>query len=381
MADMPASIPIYRNQRETYIADTCRPLSEAAARGEIRLEALVRGHYPGRRLPPGALPGLKTIGFWDAKDDQNWGFPSLRNEGIKLAMLETGSLGFGSDAREYVLQPDDLTITRPWQIHRLGSPCVGVGRWHWLILDVGVRRPNQGWKWPSWLLLSPPDRAELTNILRHNEQPVWRATPEMRRCVQFVAHAVETDRQGSSLSRIAVHINELLMLLLEMFRRKRKEVRLDSSLSSSRRTVQLFLADLRSHPEHLELEWSVQSMARSCGLGVTRFVHHVRALTNMSPAHFLKHCRLDLAAKALRESRGATITDIALACGFASSQYFATVFAQRFSCSPREFRTTGQLVHSDRQLTQRTLVDVVSAAGNVAGGKGQGFERRHSQHL
>jgi len=335
---MPALIPIYRNHGETYIADTCKPLSEAAARGEIRLEALVRGHYPGRRLPPGALRGLKTLGFWDAEDDQNWGFPWLRNEGLKVAMLETGSLGFGTDAREYVLQPDDLTITRPWQIHHLGSPCIGVGRWHWLILDVGVRRPNQGWNWPPWLLLSRSDLAELTNILRHNEQPVWRATPGIRRCVQSLAQAVEADRQGCSLSRIAVYINELVILLLEMFRRKRKDVPLDSSLSSSRRTVQLFLADLRSHPEHLELEWSVEGMARSCGLGVTRFVHHVRALTNMSPAQFLRHCRLDLAVRTLREKPDTKITDIAFACGFSSSQYFATAFAQRFSCSPRAFR-------------------------------------------
>jgi AraC family L-rhamnose operon regulatory protein RhaS len=206
-----------------------------------------------------------------------------------------------------------------------------------LIIDVGVRRPNQAWKWPWWLLLSQPDLDELTSILRHNEQPVWRATPEVRRCFRAISQAVETDRGGSSVSRLTLRVNDLFLLLLEMFRVKK--VRLDHSLSTSRRTVQLFLEDLRAHPENLALRWTLQEMADSCGLGVTQFVHHVRSLTNVSPMHYLTHCRLDLAAQVLRERSEATITDVALECGFSSSQYFATVFARRFRCPPREFQT------------------------------------------
>jgi len=331
--------PIFRGPEETYEADACLPLVEAARGGRIRLEALVHGHYPGRRLPHGALPGLKTAGFWDAEEDQNWGLPWHRNEGIELTLLESGSLGFSVDDREYLLEAGNLTVTRPWQRHRVGKPNVDAGRLLWLIVDVGVRRPNQAWKWPAWLVLSEADRDELTNILRNSEQPVWRASGEIRRCFQGIAHIVESDHNGGQVSRLAVRLNELVLAFLDLLRQH--DLRLDQSLSSSRRTVQLFLADLRSHLEHLALEWTVEEMARLCGLGVTQFVHHVRSLVNMTPMHYLNHCRLGLGARMLREHPEKTVTDVALTCGFGSSQYFATAFGARFGRTPREFRRLG----------------------------------------
>jgi AraC-like DNA-binding protein len=302
-------IPMYRNHDQTFQADACLPLADAARRGEICLRALVHGHYPGRKLPAAVLPGL-----------------------------ETGSLKFAVDDREYVLKPGDLTVTRPWQRHRVGDPNIGASRLHWLILDVGVRRPEQNWRWPEWLLLDAPDLHALTDILRHTEKAVWRASADIRRCFVDVAQAVERNR--GSISRLAVRLNELFLLLLDLCRQQ--PLRLDRSLSSSRHTVQLFLADLRSHPEHPALEWNVDEMARSCGLGTTQFAHHVYCLTNMTPIHYLNNCRLDLAAKLLCERSGVKVTDIALDCGFSSSQYFATVFRRRFGCSPGGFRRSGR---------------------------------------
>jgi AraC family L-rhamnose operon regulatory protein RhaS len=105
--------------------------------------------------------------------------------------------------------------------------------------------------------------------------------------------------------------------------------------------VELFLADLSAHPEHVSVDWSVGDMAQSCGLGVTQFIHHVRVLTNMTPMQYLNHARLDLAARLLRESPDRSITDVSLDCGFSTAQYFATLFSHRFGCAPREFRTSG----------------------------------------
>ena len=335
---MRLEIPIFRNQEGTFEADTCRPLVEAAAAGEVRFQALARGHYPGLPLPKHALAKIKTVGHWDADTDQEWGLQWHRNEGVELTFLESGRSGFGVDDREYVLEPDDLTVTRPWQIHRVGDPNIGPGRLHWLIIDVGVRRPNQPWKWPSWLMLSATESEELTDILRHIEQPVWRASAEVRRCFQSIAQAVATDHHGSNASRLTIRINDLFLLLLDLFRSQK--VRLDQSLSGSRRTVQLFLTDLSVHPEHQALKWTVAEMASSCGLGATQFVHHVRQLTNLPPMHYLNQCRLDFAAKLLRERSGERVTDVALTCGFSSSQYFATLFRRRFRVSPRDFRRT-----------------------------------------
>jgi len=342
---VPCAIPIYRDHDETYRADSCQPLRQAAAGGGVRLEALRHGHYPGGALPAAALPGIKMIGFWDAAEDQPWGLDWHRNEGVEITFLERGALAYGADGKHYLLQPDDLTIARPWQLHRVGDPRVTASRLHWLIIDIGVRRPHQPWKWPPWLLLARPDLDELTKTLRHNEQPVWRANPDLRRSFREIARTIEAKSDEHAISRLTLRVNDLFLSLLEMFRIKR--VRLDTSLTTSRRTVQLFLADLRANPEHLSERWTLAGMADSCGLGRTQFVHHVRSLTNMSPLQFLTHCRLEASVEALCDRPRRPITEIALACGFSSSQYFATVFAAHFGCGPREFRY-GQAVNPRR---------------------------------
>jgi len=329
-------VPIYKDHDDSFAADGCLPLVEAVGRKEIHLQALVHGHYPGQRLPGGELTGLKTVGHWDAKGVQSWGLPCHRNEGIEVTFLESGRLGFGVDDREYTLQPDALTVTRPWQTHRVGDPVVTAGKLHWLILDVGVRRPNQPWKWPPWIMLSERDRAELAGILRQTDQPVWKTSSEIRHCFHGIAGAVESDRKGSNISVLTIRINELFLLLLTLLRKQK--LRLNESLTSSQSTVELFLDDLRQHPQHLSLEWTVGEMAASCGLGVTQFVHVVKQLTNMPPLHFLNHCRLEVAKQLLRGNSAESVTTIAQTCGFSSSQYFATVFARQFGCSPTTYR-------------------------------------------
>jgi AraC family L-rhamnose operon regulatory protein RhaS len=329
-------VPIYQEHGRTYAADACDPLMAAAQAGRVRLEALVRGHYPGRKLPRSALPGVKTVGFWDADRAQDWGLDWHRNEGVELTFLERGTLSFSVGSQGFHLQRNDLTFTRPWQQHRVGEPHVGAGRLHWLILDVGVRRPHQPWQWPPWVVLGRSDLQRLTELLRHNEQPVWRATPDVGRSFRRIGAAVESDRDGSSVSELAVQLNQLLLSVLEMFRGQ--DVKLDQSLSTSRRTVELFWADLRQNPDHLALEWTVRGMARRCGMGVTNFIHHCTQLTGMTPIQHLNHCRLKVAARSLVEQADRSITDIALACGFTSSQYFATLFRRGFGVAPREFR-------------------------------------------
>lgn len=330
---MAKPVPIFRSEEETFQADTCQPLIAAWQGKSVRLEALVHGHYPGKRLPAGALPGLKTVGFWDGTGEQPWGLPWHRNEGVEITFLESGSFSFAVDRKEYDLQPGDLTVTRPWQLHRVGNPHVGASRLHWLILDVGVRHPNQEWKWPPWLLLSAEDLAELTDILRHTEQAVWRAPADVQRCFQGIAQSVEADGHRSAVSSVAVRANELLLLLLELLRERKPK--LDRSLSTASRTVHLFLRDLKEHPE---LDWTVHRMAASCGLGVTQFVHHVRLLANMTPMHYVNRCRLERAAVLLQAHPGERITEVALECGFTSSQYFATVFRRQYGCAPRDYR-------------------------------------------
>lgn len=324
--------PIYREHGKTYHADSCEPLIEAARSGELDLVAIGRAAYPGNRIPDKVLPGLRSVGYWDARKEQRWGLPWHRNEGIELSFQETGSMPFSVDDQTTRIDAGSFAITRPWQPHRLGLPNVGIGRLHWIIIDVGVRQPHQSWHWPDWLVMMPDDLAELTEYMRENEQPVWQANEEILDCFRQVGKTVLHDR---SLSRLAIYINELLLHLLDLFRER--QLPRNKSLTDAQRSAELFLSTLGSS---IAEEWTLDAMAECCGLGTTRFVHYCRKITNLSPMQYLGKLRLDAAASMLEQAPDKSITEIAFACGFSSSQYFATAFRAQHGVAPRRFRKT-----------------------------------------
>ncbi len=332
--------PIYQIGNRSYLIDTNRPQLRAIKEGKIDFHALSHGHYPGQVLTRRDLSGLSTIGYWDAIGAQDWGEEAHRNEGVEIHLLETGAMPLVVDGKRYHLRAGDMKITRPWQLHHLGAPHIGPGRINWFVLDVGVRRPDQEWQWPAWVNLTREDLAELTVRLRHNEDPVRRSTPEIRHHFRRIAEAIRMNRGRTHLSHIAVHVSHLLLSLLEFLRAGKATG--NPYLSTSRRTVELFLTDLRLNPASLGRPWTLQGMAGHCGVGTTLFARHCRELVNTSPARYLLHSRLDLAARRLRAEPGIPITTIALECGFSASQYFASRFRRRFGTTPRDYRSGRQ---------------------------------------
>lgn len=315
-----------------YHADTCLPLVDAIERRKVKFKALARYTYPGDRLDNNTL-GLNSIGYWDANEPQDWGLDWHRNEGIEIHFLESGYMPYSQEKKEIELQPNDLTITRPWEAHKVGNPYIGVGKFYWVILDLGVRRPHQNWVWPEWIILAPKDLLRLTTILRQNEDVRLRSNKDVRNCFQRIGRAVDTDEDGSNSSMIRLLVNELLVLLLDLL--NSEIVELNEELIDSSRSVKLFLNELE---KNLSETWTIQKMADSAGVGLTRFTHHCKKLTNLTPMRYLKLRRLNMAKEILLDNKDFSVAEVAFSCGFSTSQYFSTVFKEHENCTPIEYR-------------------------------------------
>lgn len=335
MKELPA---IFQNGEQVYAVDTCEPLKAAASRDEVRLHAWGHALYPGILLPRTFVPAVRSVGVWDAPARQSWGLDLHCNEGIEFTYLERGKTAFEVDGRAWALRKGHLTITRPWQFHRVGDPHIASCRLIWLILDVNVRRPNQTWQWPDWLLCSPEDLCMLTRLLSHNEQPVWRANDEVAQWFGKLGLLLEeTTSPEAGETKLKFYINALLIALMEML--ERQKIPLDDYLSSSQRAVQTFLGAL---PQHAASDWGLAAMASQCGLSRSQFSDYCKELTGRTPMQYLTQCRIDLAAALLAERPDLSITDVAYHCGFNSSQYFSTVFRAAKACSPRTFAAQRQ---------------------------------------
>ncbi len=328
--------PNYRSRNARYEIDSCEPQKRAVQSGKIEFHALTKGYYLGTLMPKKTMPGLNSIGYWNADSMQDWGLNAHRNEGVEIMFLETGNMDFMVDRKQFRLGAGNFTITRPWQLHKLGSPNIGPGRLHWLILDVGVRRPHQDWRWPKWVVLTPDDLRELTRKLRRNENPVWKATPPIIHSFQELARGVAAWGQPHSVSRLTTNLNQLLIGVLDALGVQQQSE--DKRFTSHQRTVELFLRELRTGRINLGKPWTLDQMAAHCGLGITAFSKCCREIVNASPMEYLNQCRLDQAASALRRSPQRAVTEIAFESGFNSSQYFATAFRKRHRLAPTEFQ-------------------------------------------
>ncbi len=322
---------IFYDVNGTHRADTCEPLKAAKERKELHLGGFSHGCYPGHKLPTKMLPELCVSCFWDAKKDQNWGLPKHRNEGMELGYLTRGTLDFIVDDKIYKLKAGDLTVTRPWQPHQVGNPNVAASRMHWLIIDVGVRRPNDLWTWPGWINFASHDIKKLTELLSYNEHPVWRGNASIEKCFEDTAKCVETHDPQAVQTRIQLHINQLFLEVYEML--QKKNIKLDANLSSTRRSVEMFLSGLN---KHLDYPWTLDAMARHCNLGRSRFSYYCKRITNMTPADYLIHCRIEKAKKLLKKKQNLPVSEVAYKCGFETSQYFSTVFRKKTGSSPRQ---------------------------------------------
>ncbi|PSJ36855.1 helix-turn-helix domain-containing protein [Allosphingosinicella deserti] len=82
---------------------------------------------------------------------------------------------------------------------------------------------------------------------------------------------------------------------------------------------------------------SLADMAREAGLGISAFVCACRGATGRTPAAFVSHLRLQLAAEALRNAE-LSIAEVAAACGFASASHFVRTFRAATCSTPGRWR-------------------------------------------
>lgn len=338
--------PKFRDYDAVYFADACEPLERAVEEHRIDLHTMVHGAYPGTVLPDDVLTGVGSVGFWDAVKPQDWGLEWHRNEGIEITFLDRGSVEFSTRDAEWTLEPEQFTVTRPWQEHRVGRPNIGASRLHWIIIDVGVRRPHQEWVWPEWINLAPADLDRLSSMLQHNEAPVWAPDPAISRSFAQLRQIVLNPDSAIFESELRLAITQLLLSLLGAANRTMAHKPTDSALRSPRRAVRMLLEELDGHLNH---PWTLAEMASAARLGRSKFSQFCRELTNMTPIEYLTSRRVALAARLLTET-SLSITDIAIESGFQSSQYFATVFRRQMGVSASEYRLSATVTSPELEL-------------------------------
>ena len=348
MSKRSSKTPMFYAEDAVYYASACAPMRAAAKNGAIDLRALTRGHYFGESVPDDALPGLCTVGTWDARDDQNWTLDWHRNEGVELNFQASGHNVFQTSEREFQLESGDLVFVAPWRLHRFGVPNVRRGVRVWAMIDLQIDAPNSPWIWPSWIVLTDADKKRLASIILGSIGGTISLSAKRAELWRELLKELRRDPGARpNFSRIAILLNEIFYTILEIG--EREDALEPSDATFALRVIRDFLFDFEARPQFLRHRWTATQMARKCGMSPASFFVRFRELTNQTPNQYLNAARVRKAVELLEEDPTRPIVKIAGEVGFSSGQYFSTVFKRLMGLTPSDFVLRRQMEDSNVQ--------------------------------
>jgi AraC-like DNA-binding protein len=249
------------------------------------------------------------------------------SEGIKICFITEGKFDWNIDGQQYLLFPNDTSMTCPWQSIGGNKGVFDIGSLMWITIKPQVFEPNGELILGDWSGISETDQRVIGKILSLNKKPVL---SRLKSC-QAIFQNLETEFFAKELgyrTRINHLIDELLITAVRHLS-KQDNLRRDFP--------QTFLKLEQTLRKNLSDPWTVEEMAGLVGLGTTAFTEKVKAFSGFSPLNYLINIRISEAIKLLNR-KDLSLTDIALETGFYSSQHFSSTFKKLTGYTPREFR-------------------------------------------
>jgi AraC-like DNA-binding protein len=278
-----------------------------------RPQGLLAGFYAEH--PDPAVPEAQHLG--EQWTPMSWGIAQHRHPGWELYLQLDGTSVWSAQRRSFRLGPGHFYAAPPGLEHRLAR---ALGNHHYVFacLDVdAVLRRLPG--------LAAP----------------WR-----RRDFVHLAHAATIEAPFRQLVREAVTD--------QPFRGEGLRAALDALVIEATRLMSVGPADsllLAMHPgvrrakqlmeEHPEQPWRLVELGRAAGLSPSHLATLYTDEVGLPPRQHLLRLRVERAKHQLATS-DATITGIAFALGFSSSQHFAKTFRNLAGVSAKQWRERHQ---------------------------------------
>jgi len=250
---------------------------------------------------------------------------------FELCLIARGSVEWWAEHTVYEVGPGDVYITKPDEPHGGVDAVLHPCELYWLTLRLPPSGRVAG--------LGRNDAAALAERFYHLKWRCFPGTPTLRDVFDRI---LAEHREPTQFSRVNARaaLHELLVTML------RDHDAHDTRQQDQRaRVSEPMRAALHALDTDLSEDFSVEALAERVGLSVSRFHERFRDEVGFTPAEWRSRQRITRAKQLLRDS-DRPVTDIAMRCGFNTSQYFATAFKGQVGLTPRDYRA--QVQHANR---------------------------------
>jgi AraC-like DNA-binding protein len=266
-----------------------------------------------------ALEGIEELGTYHYLSARRGLRPHCESHGLEVCFLARGVQHYQVGGRDYCLRGGELYLTFPGEMHGTGNHPEERGWLFWLVVDMRTEdAPLLGLEAQTAREL----RAELRSVsARHF--PAFRGAEAL--WIQILTLATKPERATLDALELKTLV---LRLLLELVRGARASSPEEPSLRMQR------VADwmLKNSAEVR----TIADIASRAHLSESRLKARFTREFGIAPHEYLLRARVERARGLLGE--GVSVTEVAMQCGFSSSQHFATVFRRFTRCTPTAWR-------------------------------------------
>jgi AraC-like DNA-binding protein len=264
------------------------------------------------------LAGVRMVGRYDYSAAGPGLLPHAHRGAIEICLLARGEQSYAVSGQEFRLRGGDQFVTLPGETHDTAGRPEEKGRLYWLILDLSIT---------GSLGLRRRDAAAIRQAFTNLPCRQFPAHQESTSLLEQLIHEASAGRGDPLRSiRLCSIIIRYLLMTIDAAHAKARSV-----LNVRLRRCLQFIHDSLGEP------LTIQEVAEFCRISVPRFKVWFRSAVGVPPREYILRRKIDAACIRLRDSRN-SVTDIAFALGFSSSQYFATAFRRFMRCTPVSYR-------------------------------------------
>ncbi len=265
---------------------------------------------------------ISTIGYQEVAPQQDYPVKVIpkrygfsMDKGRRLAEFQlvyiTGGTGMFIDSDgSRVITPGTLILLRP-------------GYWH-------SYHPNKDIGWTEYYIgfNGPTFRNDVDRFFKDRKGPIELGLSatlvDLFEQALFYAER-QCDQTMPMLQAIVIHMLSLINYNLATKNRN------DDKIALAINSVKQYMAN------HLSEQIDIKTLASEMGMSYTWLRRMFRKNTGMAPAQYLQQLRVHSSMYFLRNS-SLPVKNIALDCGFSTSEYFCTVFQEAVGMSPSAYR-------------------------------------------
>jgi len=245
--------------------------------------------------------------------------PEHRHFGVaELAYVETGHQPYNIGGRRFLLVGGEGAVIPPDTAHSSDGQPSYPGKRFWLQFRL-PQHPGA-----RWLGLSPAEAKPLIDMLRAPANPSSKWPSHFPHRISSLFGLID---RPASPTRTAMLRTLLLTILFDLH-----DINRASPLCAYRCKVKRATDWAESQ---LTNPVTLEQLAEVAKLSVSSFKHVFKEVIGITPHAYLLRKRIERAQVLLLRGEK-SVTDIALDCGFSSSQYFATAFKRIMCITPNE---------------------------------------------